>query len=154
GVARVVCREHAALQPRIVDVAPTDAGWAADCAAELLANDGEDQVALRAGRRLVGRLVRGELAEGSEECARTWTTPRQPFRLHRARPGLVNGLEYRPLCRRAPAAGEIEIEVTGAALNFIDVMKAAGNYPEVAGHAALLGGECAGRIVAVGPGVT
>lgn len=128
GVSRVVCREHAALQPRIVDVAPADAGWAADCAAELLANDGEDQVALRAGRRLVGRLVRGELAEGPEDSARTWTTPRQPFRLHRARPGLPNGLEYRPLCRRAPAAGEIEIEVTAAALNFIDVMKAAGNY--------------------------
>jgi phthiocerol/phenolphthiocerol synthesis type-I polyketide synthase C len=51
GLVRVARREHAELQPLLVDVAPADAGWAADCAAELGANDGEDQVVLRAGRR-------------------------------------------------------------------------------------------------------
>ncbi|HEX7836419.1 MAG TPA: zinc-binding dehydrogenase, partial [Kofleriaceae bacterium] len=169
GFVRVVCREHPELSPLVVDVAPAreaDEDWAVDCAAELVAGDGEDQVALRAGRRLVGRLVRGEVTEGSIEGsiegstessidrARAWATPPQPFRLHAARPGLLDGLEYRPLCRRAPAAGEIEIEVTAASLNFIDVMKAMGTYPGLAGRAARLGGECAGRIVAVGPGVT
>jgi len=157
GFTRVVCREHAELQPRIVDVTPADAGWATECAAELVAYDGDDHVALRAGRRRVGRLVRGEAAEGPERRARTWTTPRQPFRLHVARPGDLESLEYRPLRRRAPGPGEIEIEVTAAALNFIDVMKAMGSYPGLDGRSARLGGlggECAGRVVAVGPGPT
>ena len=114
GFARVIRREHAELQPLVVDVASADEGWAADCAAELLAIDGEDQVALRTGRRFVGRLVRGEVAAGTEKCARAWTTPRQPFRLRAARPGSWDGLEYRPLCRRSPAAGEIEVEVTAS----------------------------------------
>lgn len=156
GFARVACREHPELQPCVIDVAPADDGWAAGCAAELVAGDGEDQVALRAGRRFIGRIVRGELevADRAANTACAWTTPRQPFRLHRARPSLPDGLEYRPLCRRTPGAGEIEIEVTASALNFIDAMKAMGTYPGLEGRAGSLGNECAGRVVALGPGVT
>jgi phthiocerol/phenolphthiocerol synthesis type-I polyketide synthase C len=157
GFVRVLCREHPELQPLIVDIASTDVGWAAACAAELAAGDGEDQVVLRAGRRFVGRLVRGEHdAEGRDPDARTcaWTSPPQPFRLHAARPGAWDALAYRPLCRRAPGTGEIEIEVTAAGLNFIDVMKAMGTYPGLDAVSARLGGECSGRVVGVGPGVT
>jgi phthiocerol/phenolphthiocerol synthesis type-I polyketide synthase C len=153
GFVRVLGREHPALSPLVIDIASTDASWATDCAAELAAPDGEDQVALRAGRRFVARLVRGN-AEASEPPARAWTTPAQPFRLHAAAPGLLDAVEYRPLARRAPAAGEIEIEVTAASLNFIDVMKAMGTYPGSDGTSGALGGECAGRVVGVGPGVT
>ena len=32
--------------------------------------------------------------------------------------------------RRDPGPGEVEIEVEAAALNFIDVMKAIGTYPD------------------------
>jgi len=152
GFGRVLCREHPELQARIVDIAATDAGWAAACAAELRAGDGDDQVALRGGRRLVGRLVRGEAADAGEHRPRAWATPAQPFQLRAPTPGVLDAVEYRPLCRRAPAAGEIEIEVTAAALNFIDVMKAMGTYPGADGRG-LLGGECAGRVVAVGTGV-
>ena len=163
GFVRVAAREHPELQPVLVDVAAPDDGWAASCAAELVTADGDDQVVLRAGRRFVGRLVRGETADDAEPPVRVWTTPRQPFRLHSARPGFLDRLEYRPLSRRAPAAGEIEVEVTAAALNFIDVMKAMGTYPGLDGpdghdghdgRAALLGSECAGRVVAIGAEVT
>jgi len=153
GLVRVVVSEHPELQPVLVDVAASDAGWAAACAAELHGLDGEDQIVLRGGRRFVGRLVRGAAAPETAPGARTWTTPRQAFRLHAARPSVVEGLEYRPLRRRAPVAGEVEIEITVAALNFIDVMQALGTYPGLEG-AARLGGECAGRVIAVGPGVT
>src|SRR5262249_37177114 len=47
GFGRVLCREHPELQARLIDVASTDAGWAAECAAELCAREGDDQVALR-----------------------------------------------------------------------------------------------------------
>jgi phthiocerol/phenolphthiocerol synthesis type-I polyketide synthase C len=152
GFIRVARREHPELEPSLVDVAASDDGWAVACAAELRDRDGEDQVVLRGARRFVGRLVRGQPAIAERTPA--WTTPPQPFRLHAARPGFWDSLEYRPLRRRAPRAGEIEVEVTASALNFIDVMKAMGTYPDIEGSAARLGGECAGRVIAVGPEVS
>ncbi len=158
GFTRVIRREHAELQPVLVDRAPglapdAAAGWAS-VAAELRGGDGEDQVVLRDERRFVGRLVRGEGSGDLGDAPRAWTTPAQPFQLHAAQPGLWDKLEYRPLCRQAPGEGELEVEVGASALNFIDVMKAMGTYPGLEGRAALLGGECAGRVVRVGAGVT
>lgn len=153
GFSRVLRREHSELRPLVIDVVGEE--WAADCAAELLTETGEDQMALRGGRRLVGRLVRGESDRGFDDApVAPWRTPRQPFRLTSTRPGFWDALVYRPLSRKAPEAGEIEIEITAAALNFIDVMKAMGTYPDPSGGASLLGGECAGRVVAVGKDVT
>ncbi|MFI5758409.1 SDR family NAD(P)-dependent oxidoreductase [Streptomyces sp. NPDC051569] len=152
GFSRVLRREHSELRPMVIDLAPGEA--ATGCAAELLTGDGEDQVALRGGRRLVGRLTRGGPASDSETVAAPWRTSDQPFRLGSDRPGFWDSLVYRPLSRTAPGPGEIEIEITAAALNFIDVMKAMGTYPDPSGAASLLGGECAGRVGAVGEGVT
>jgi phthiocerol/phenolphthiocerol synthesis type-I polyketide synthase C len=151
GFTRVARREHGELQLRLIDVAAGWSGWAAGAAAELVAADGEDQVVLNAGQRFVGRLVQG-LDEDAQQPA-AWQGPAQPFRLFPSRPGFWEGLQLRPLQRRAPAQGEIEVEVTATGLNFIDVMKAMGTYPDPSGGAKI-GGECAGRVVAVGPGVT
>ncbi|SFD27407.1 type I polyketide synthase [Streptomyces aidingensis] len=156
GFGRVLRREHSELSPLLLDIAPDQPGWAAECAAELLADDGEDQVVLRDGHRLAGRLLAGPPAGDETDAAprAPWRSGPQPFRLAAARPGRWDGLEFRPLARRAPAPGEVEIAVTAAGLNFIDVMKAMGTYPDPTGGAGLLGGECAGRVVAVGEGVT
>jgi phthiocerol/phenolphthiocerol synthesis type-I polyketide synthase C len=152
GFVRVARREHGELEPRLIDIAAED-GWATACADELLAGDGEDQVILRGTERRVGRLVAGAAEEALAEPAPVrWQGPRQPFRLHPARPGLWEGLEFRPLARRAPQAGEIEVEVEATGLNFIDVMKAVGSYPDPVGGSQL-GGECAGRVTAVGEAV-
>ncbi|MFF3838339.1 SDR family NAD(P)-dependent oxidoreductase [Streptomyces sp. NPDC001930] len=154
GFTRVLRREHPELRPLLVDLDPNDTGWATDCAAEILTADEEDQVALRRGRRLVGRLVCGDAEFGEPTQPAPWRASHRPFRLHADRPGFWDSLVYRPLNRRTPGPGEIEIEVTAAGLNFIDVMKAMGTYPDHSGGASLLGGECAGRVTAVGPGVT
>ncbi len=154
GFTRVLRREQPELQALVLDIAPADARWAEYCAAEILGAVGEDQVALRGAERFVGRLTRGEGERDAALDAYDWRTPAQPFRLASARPGFWDGLEYRPLRREPPGPGEIEIAVSAASLNFIDVMKAMGTYPGVEGRAALLGGECAGRVVAVGEGVT
>src|SRR6185312_15454381 len=55
-----------------------------------------------------------------------------------------------PSVRRQPGAGEVEIETVAWGLNFKDVLNALNLYP---GNPGPLGGECAGRIVAVGEGV-
>jgi phthiocerol/phenolphthiocerol synthesis type-I polyketide synthase C len=154
GYFRVLRREHGELRPSIIDVTRRDTGWPAACAREVLAGDGEDEVALRGERRFTGRLVRGEPPQDAEGPEPGWVTPAQPFRLRNDRPGRWEGVRYRPLRRVAPGPGEVEIEVTAAALNFIDVLKAMGAYPDQSTDTELLGSECAGRIVAAGPGVT
>ncbi|MFR0357450.1 type I polyketide synthase [Streptomyces sediminimaris] len=155
GYARVLRREHGQLRPRVVDVDPADHDWAGACAAELLAAADEDQVALRGGTRLAARLTRaGALGALDDVPCPPLRAVRQPFRVAVTRPGLWEGVQVRPAAGRPPGPGEIEVEVTAAGLNFIDVMKALGTYPDPTGGAGLLGGECAGRVVAVGPEVT
>ena len=152
GFGRVLRHEHPELRSLLLDLPAGAADWAADCAEELLAEDeAQEQLALRAGRRYAGRLAQGEAEAGRP--ATGWRRPEAAWRLVPHRPGLWEGLEFRPLRRRAPGAGEIEIEVTASALNFLDLMKALGTFPDPA-HAHLLGIECAGRVVRVGEGVT
>ncbi|MFI8342704.1 SDR family NAD(P)-dependent oxidoreductase [Streptomyces sp. NPDC085639] len=153
GFVRVLQGEHPGLAARLVDTV-REAGWPADVVRELLDAEREDQVLQRAGRRLAGRLERGGRRPDDTGEVLPYTV-RQPFRLHPGpRPGLWESLRYLPLARRAPGPGEIEIEVDAASLNFIDVMKAVGTYPDEAGGKELLGGDCSGRVVSVGPGTT
>jgi NADPH:quinone reductase-like Zn-dependent oxidoreductase/acyl carrier protein len=78
--------------------------------------------------------------------------PDENFALRIESPGVLDRLELRPVGRRPPAAGEVEIRVQAAGLNFRDVLGALGLRPDVGG-APPLGGECAGVITAVGEGV-
>jgi phthiocerol/phenolphthiocerol synthesis type-I polyketide synthase C len=153
GFGRVLRREHPETRSLVLDLSSADSGAAA-CAAELLAGDDVDQVALRGDRRLTGRLARGEAGTWADAPRPPWRTAPQPFRLTTDRPGLWEGLTWRPLRTRPPGPGEIEVAVTASALNFIDVLKAMGGYPDAAAGADLLGGECAGRVTALGEGVT
>ncbi|MFE7487922.1 SDR family NAD(P)-dependent oxidoreductase [Kitasatospora sp. NPDC057541] len=151
GFVRVLRGEHPELRPVLVDVAGADAAWAVRCAAELAAEDGADQVVLRGGDRLVGRLVRGAAAPSDRPAPHT--SARQSFRLAPDRQGTWDGLAFRPLERRAPGAGEIEIVVSAAALNFIDVMKVMGTYPDPSADARLLGLDGVGVVTRTGEGV-
>ncbi|AGT09198.1 type I polyketide synthase [Paracoccus aminophilus] len=153
GFVRVLRREHPELEPIVIDMAP---GSEAEVAAELHGWSGDDQVVLAGEIRLVGRLKRGAPDRASEdETVKTaWQLPAQPFRLVSGAAGYYDELEYRPLQRSAPGKGEVEVEISAAALNFIDVMKAMGTYPGLDARSARLGGEFAGIVVAVGEGVT
>ena len=55
-----------------------------------------------------------------------------------------------PTTRLCPKPGEIEIEVYATGLNFRDVLNILDLYP----GSPPLGSECAGKVVAVGEGVT
>lgn len=129
GFGRVLRREHPELTPRLVDIDGTGEAEAAGAVALLTAEDGEDQTALRGGRRFAARLGRGEPAPGAGDALPPAHTAPQPFRFAPAASGAAPLAV--PLTRRAPAEGEIEIEVTASALT----------------------GSCAGRVTATGPGV-
>ena len=66
GLGRVVFHEHPEFRGRLVDLGPDGgAGELRGLCQEFLTDDGEDQVALRADRRYVARLVRHPKAEAA-----------------------------------------------------------------------------------------
>ena len=155
GFARSLAHEQPGLAPTVVDLDPAaPAGEIEQLCAELRSGSAEAQVAFRGGRRWVARLVRTAAAAlaAAPPAAGLGTAGAGggPFRLESAGPGLLERLEYRPLARRPPAPGEVEIEVEAAGLNFRDVMLALGIYP----GGGELGLECAGRVARTGDQVT
>ncbi|WP_437873438.1 SDR family NAD(P)-dependent oxidoreductase [Sorangium sp. So ce363] len=157
GLGRTIAMEHAELRCCRVDLDPArPAGEIHALLAELLAGDAEEEVALHGGERRVARLVRRAPEAGRRE--RLEPAGQRPFRLEIDKPGVLDDLTLRAAERRAPGPGEVEIAVEAAGLNFLDVLLAMGVMPDdVPGTAdgpMVLGGECAGRIVAVGEGVS
>jgi NADPH:quinone reductase-like Zn-dependent oxidoreductase/NADP-dependent 3-hydroxy acid dehydrogenase YdfG/acyl carrier protein len=152
GLAGAIASERPELEVRRIDLDPS-AGVDGEALRRELGAGDEDQVALREGRRYAARLASMELPE-SPDAVHVVEPGEAVFRLEVETPGLLDSIRLVPAERRAPGPGEVEIEVEAAALNFLDVLKAMGLGPgiEVAGSATL-GGECAGRVVAVGAGV-
>ncbi len=141
GLARTVMQEHPELGCRLLNLEPgTEALTALE--RELGASDGENQVAWRGGRRRVARLVRGDASPAVPDS--------EDYQLQTRRKGTLDALYLAPAERRAPASGEVQIEVRASGLNFRDVLNALGMYP---GEAGALGVECSGVVIGVGPGV-
>ena len=146
GMGRVIALEYPELCCRRVDLDPNadPHGAAKALLAELSTplSDGapEDQVAFRAGQRYVARLVQIE----------TGVDTQQPVTFALQERGALDNITWRPLVRRTPAAGEVEICVHAAGLNFRDVLNVLGLYPGDPGAPGL---ECSGMVTAVGEGV-
>jgi polyketide synthase 12/myxalamid-type polyketide synthase MxaB len=149
GLGKVIALEHPELRCVRLDLDPADAvSDAQPILDELLAPDDEDQVAIRAGTRYVARLARATVAP--EPPATGAPTDEKPVRLEIGERGTLDSLALRPAPRRPPGPDEVEIRVQATGLNFKDVLNTLGMYP---GDPGPLGGECAGRIVAVGSDV-
>jgi acyl transferase domain-containing protein len=147
GLGRVVAAEYPELGCTRIDLDPADRRDEADqLAEEVLLSDREDQVAYRGGARLVARLRRLDEGEtGSLQVPRG-----RPYRLDIAARGQLDNVSLQAAVRQAPGPGQVEIKVRATGLNFRDVLNVLNLYP---GDPGPLGGECAGEIVAAGPGV-
>ncbi len=145
ALARTALLENRGAAIQAIDL-DSGAGPAAivDLANELLMNASEPEIALREGVRLARRLHLTDHPDASR-CR----PPPGPFSLDITRRGALDNVEARSLGRASPAAGEVEIGVAAAGLNFRDVLNLLGVVDEVP-----LGLECSGVITAVGPGVT
>lgn len=140
GFGRVIALEHPGLWGKLIDLddnTPTDV-----LVREVLVASEDTQVAIRGKQRYAARLSH----QTSKQPFPTGT----PIELIIPTPGILDNLELRPLARRAPAPGEVEVQVYATGLNFRDVLNVLGMYPGVAP----LGNECAGVITALGDGVT
>jgi acyl transferase domain-containing protein len=149
GLARVIAHEHPELHCSVIDLDPERQPGEVDLLArDLLDADAPERCAHRGGVRYEPRLrpLDGRDAAG----ANAGLVAGEPFRLAVDGRGL-DRLRFHPATRTPPAATQIEIAVEATGLNFRDVIGALGLYP---GDPGPPGGECAGRVTAVGAAVT
>ncbi|WP_433544540.1 SDR family NAD(P)-dependent oxidoreductase (plasmid) [Streptomyces sp. CA-294286] len=152
GMTRSLVNEVAGLNCRRISLERTTdlAENARRLAQELLQPSQEDEILLTAADRFVPREV-------PRPTARPWDGS-VPFTLRVDHPGLSYRLAWEEQTFPEPGPGEIVIEVRAAALNYRDIMQSVGLLPEEAiegTHSAKgCGLECAGVVIACGPGVT
>src|SRR6185312_941583 len=146
GFGRVLINEMPGLDLRLIEL-PPGSDPARYVAAE--AGTGETEIVWTQAGRHVPRLRRG--------LPPRWAGAEDAIGLASLRGGGLDALGWREIAPRPLGAGEIEIDVKAAGLNFRDVMWGMGLLPEEAlidGFAgATFGLECAGVIRAVGPEV-
>ena len=151
GLGRTINSEYPRISCRLVDLDSAKPEFAArNLLRELEANDGETEVAWRAGARFAGRITPTRLELHAPKAP---PSANSGYRLSLPLSGVMDDLALNEISRRKPGPGEVEIEIHAAALNFRDVMKLLGIYPIESDRDILIGDECSGRIVSVGKDV-
>jgi myxalamid-type polyketide synthase MxaB len=157
GLGRVIRLEHPEWHCTCVDLDPVQPNVTL-LRNELLAASTEDQIVHRQNHRYVARLVRR--SNLPDPFQRDKLLDSEFFQLKINDYGVLDHLKLVPVARRLPAAGEVEIQVRAAGVNFRDVLNALGMlkpYLEQMGVADAaeipFGWECAGIVSAVGAGV-
>ncbi len=145
GLGKTLTLEHPELRCVCVDLAPRLMSAEVDALLTEFAEQGaEQQIALRESGRRAARFGRAQSAGHGMSNDEAW-------RLVPSSSGVLDQFVRQPMSRRPPRAGEVEIAVESTGLNLKDVLNVLGLYP---GNAGPIGGECAGRITAVGSAAT
>ena len=144
GFGKVMAREAAHLQPRMIDLDPRAQAPVSDLVNELLYPDAETHIAYRLGYRQAARLVRAGSA-----TERLTLAEDSAWLLEPDAGGALEGLQIGPFPARPLEPRDVRIAVEAAGLNFWDLFRALGLIDE-----GLLGGEFCGRVLEVGADVT
>ncbi|MEA5472132.1 aminotransferase class I/II-fold pyridoxal phosphate-dependent enzyme, partial [Spirulina sp. 06S082] len=162
GFARTLRLERPDLPCTCIDLDPSPPAenWD-ELLADLRSPDGEDQIAYRYSLRERKRTQQRFVARLQPYVPPALTLPKgESFRLGMSDYGVLDNLTLIPTVRRSPAAGEVEIQVKAAGVNFRDVLNALGMLQPVleemgftSAEEVPFGGECAGTIARVGTGV-
>lgn len=158
GMLRVFRNEHPSIPSRVIDLPmrPESRDYDALCRElrSLRLEVDELELALRGGKRLLRTLrpVRKESAEARASVELPGAGG--AYRAQLAQIGDLDSVELRQTTVGAPGAGEVEIEVCAAALNFKDIVNGMGVLPAKAVQGGLAGGELgleiSGRVVRSG----
>ncbi|MEL7329977.1 MAG: L-histidine N(alpha)-methyltransferase, partial [Cyanobacteria bacterium J06559_1] len=145
GLARVVELEYPTLNCRRIDLDPDDtlAAQLQCLHQELQTTAIEKSVVYRQQNRRVARL-------SHYSKTNQLTIPSEPFALTLPTKGSPDSLALVAANRQQPQPGEVEVRVTAAGLNFIDVLDALALLPF---ERDWLGVECSGEVVAKGESV-
>lgn len=146
GLNRVIVNEAPRLRSTIIDVGGDDPAVEIESLTEeLLFDDKEDEIALRGGARFVHRFVR--VSSDEEYNTKTVVEPATvPFQLRASKSATLEKLKLHEIELSELAAGEVEIQVAAAGLNFSDVMKALSIYPGLPAGPIPMGIECSGTV--------
>ncbi len=155
GLARVVAAEMPKLNCTRIDLDTDETEDASRLFGELWVPDQETEIAIRGPLRYCSRLVPRDMSPPA-----SLRIPAQPYRLGLSKYGVLDNLIVREIERTEPGAGQVEIAVHAAGLNFRDVLRALGMlqpYEQVMGihneQDVTFGFEGAGKVTRVGPGV-
>jgi acyl transferase domain-containing protein/acyl carrier protein len=115
----------------------------------------ESEVAWHEGRRYVARLAPVAMGDLSRRThpARLADGTTRAYALEIGRAGTLDGLELNEVSRQPLRAGEIEVRVAAAGVNFRDLLKILNRYPGTAEECRELGDDFAGEVIQVGPEV-
>ncbi|QDU91227.1 Phthiocerol/phenolphthiocerol synthesis polyketide synthase type I PpsA [Pirellulimonas nuda] len=141
GVLRSLAHERPQAACRRIDLPSATEPDVIAVVDELLSDSTEPEIVLAGGRRLAARLCAAGGVAAEADGARVAEI---------AQRGSIDGVRLARLPRRPLAAGEVEIAVEAAGLNFRDVLNTLGRYP----GEPPLGGECSGSVRAIGAGVS
>ena len=151
GMSRTMMTEFPRIELRTIDFDGQSAQELASALwSEIARGDDETEAAWRGAARFASRIVHRSM---DSLTALPQPSRRMGYSLQIPASGVMDELAWYELPRRRPGAGEIEIAVEAAALNFRDVLKSLGLYPIESDRDLLLGDECAGRVTAVGKSV-
>ena len=144
GLGRTVIGEQPMLRCRLVDVDGSDD--AGRIVASLLGTPGgEPEMALRQGKILVPRVMPWARS-GYLAVPRT-----SDYVLAPTERGAIDNLRVTELEPAPPTAGQVQVRVEAAGVNFRDVLNVLGLYP---GDPGPVGGDFAGTVTATGQDVT
>lgn len=158
AAGRVVRSEYPRISCTFVDLADSSEECLRRLVDEVLADDPESEVVLEGGLRRVHRMevVEHSAAKGETKLIKV-NTGETPVKLALQTPGQLGTLHWKRSERRPPGAGEVEIQVAFAGINFKDILKFSGQIsPRVTRDTFMedeVGMECFGQVVAVGQGV-
>ena len=143
GLGKVAAREAPRLQPRMLDLDPTEPAAPGELVNELLYPDAETHIAYRFGRRQGSRLVRAAAVTDR------LTLPEEPdWVLEPDAGGSLDAIGVVPAPARRLEPGEVRASVEAFGLNFRDVFIALGLVDD------FMGGEFCGRVLEVGSRVS
>ncbi|OMC21986.1 sulfolipid-1 biosynthesis phthioceranic/hydroxyphthioceranic acid synthase [Mycobacterium colombiense] len=151
GLIRAISTEYPHLRATQIDM--DEDTEAERLAGQLLGTSEEDETAWRNGEWYTARLSPAPLRP---EERRTTVLDHQHdgMRMQIRTPGDLETMELTAFQRVSPEAGEIEVKVSAAGINYGDVLLAIGRYPSIDGDIPQLGMDFAGVVSAVGPDVT
>jgi acyl transferase domain-containing protein/D-arabinose 1-dehydrogenase-like Zn-dependent alcohol dehydrogenase/acyl carrier protein len=143
GLGRTVIAEQPILRCRLVDHDGTDDAVRM-LAGLICSSGGEPELAVRQGKFLVPRMLRWA-ASGFLAVPRS-----TDYALAPTERGEIDNLHLNEIQVPAPAAGQVQVRVEAAGVNFRDVLNVLGLYP---GDPGPVGGDFAGVVTEIGPDV-
>ena len=157
GLGQLIQNEHPNIHCRHIDLDARHDGVAVEQLLDVITGDDISHLALRDGQVYLNKLQRLEPARSQAEQDVERVSTDQPVVLVQGQTGRLDSFVYHLTERRRPGPDEVEIKVHFTGLNFKDVLKAFGQFPEMAAQGTYfentIGIDVAGTVVSTGPGV-